>query len=131
MATREHRVRWLIVMLACVESGWLLFDGLRALITGDYVTPTSGPHAGQLGPWATVVSGVGLDPRATLVKLVHVGLGASGLVAAVGFALRISWGWTGVLGCAVLGLWYLPIGTTLGVVQIGLLLLPSVRHARG
>jgi len=37
--------------LAAVEAGWMLFDGSRALIVGDYVTAKSGPYAGQLGPW--------------------------------------------------------------------------------
>ena len=34
-----------------------------ALIAGDYVTPSKGQYAGQLGPWARLVSAVGLEPR--------------------------------------------------------------------
>ena len=33
----------------------------------------------------------------------------------------------GMLVCAVLGLWYLPVGTVLGLIQIGLLLAPWLR----
>ena len=36
---------------------------LFALVKGDYVTPKSGPYAGQLGPWSNVVSAS--NPRAT------------------------------------------------------------------
>ncbi len=34
---------WIVVLLAFVEGGWLAFDGGHALVTGDYVTPSSGP----------------------------------------------------------------------------------------
>ena len=36
--------------LAGVEAGWMVFDGTRALVVGDYVTPSSEEHAGEPGP---------------------------------------------------------------------------------
>jgi hypothetical protein len=122
-----HGLGWLVVLLAIQEAGWLAFDGTRALLVGDYVTPSSGPHAGQLGPWSKLVAGVGLEPRSTLVKSLHVLLGAGWLAMAVCFALRLPWAWWGMLGCAVATLWYLPFGTLLSLLQIVLLLLPRVR----
>ncbi|QPP10126.1 hypothetical protein G4Z16_31055 [Streptomyces bathyalis] len=59
---------WTVVAMVAVTGGWMLFDGLHALVTGDFVTPSSGTHAGRLGPWADLVSGIGLDPRSLLVK---------------------------------------------------------------
>jgi hypothetical protein len=41
---------------------------------------------------------------------------------AVCFALRVPWARPAMLVCAVLGLWYLPFGTLLSLVQIVLLL---------
>ena len=32
-------VRWLIVLMALTESGWMALDGGRALLAGDSVTP--------------------------------------------------------------------------------------------
>jgi hypothetical protein len=122
-----HRLGWVVLVLAFIEAGWLAFDGGRALVVGDYVTPTSGQYAGELGPWANVVSAIGIDPRSTLMKSIHVGLGTAWLAVIVCFALRMPWAWSGMLVCAVLGLWYLPFGTLLGVIQIVLLLLPPVR----
>lgn len=119
--------RWIILAAAVLEFGWLTGDGSRALLVGDYVTPTSGPYAGQLGPWAHVVSAVGVEPRSTLMKCVHLGLGVGGLMAAAGFALRRRRAWSALFVAALLGLWYLPVGTLLGVIQVGLLLLPAVR----
>ena len=115
------RLAWVVIVLAILEAGWLAFDGTRALTIGDYVTPKSGPHAGQLGPWSKVVAAVGIEPRSTLMKSIHLGLGAAWLVVTACYAMRIPWAWTGMVVCAVLGLWYVPIGTVLSVAQLILL----------
>jgi hypothetical protein len=120
-------IRWVVLALALVEGGWLAFDGGRALVVGDYVTPRSGAHAGQLGPWSRVVSAVGIEPRSTLMKSIHLAIGATWLVVTACFVLRLSWAWSAMLVCAVLGLWYLPFGTLLSLIQIVLLLLPAMR----
>ncbi len=122
-----HWLGWIVLTLAFIEGGWLAFDGGRALVVGDYITPSSGPFAGQLGPWSKVVSAVGIEPRSTLMKLIHLGLGLMWLGVMVCFALGISWAWAGMLVCAILGLWYLPLGTVLSALQIMLLLLPQLR----
>lgn len=93
-----------IVLLAVLEGGWLLFDGLHSLITGDYVTPSSGPHAGQLGPWSYVVAAIGIAPRSTLMMSIHVVLGGAWLVAILGFVRKVGWAWTGMFICAVAAL---------------------------
>jgi len=112
----------IVLLLALLEAGWLAFDGSRALIVGDYVTPRSGPHAGQLGPWSKLVAAVGIEPRSTLMKTIHVGLGVAWLAVAVAYAVGESWAARGMLVCAILGLWYLPIGTVLSLAQVVLLL---------
>jgi len=122
-----HWLGWIVVLLAFVEGGWLAFDGGHALVKGDYVTPSSGTYAGQLGPWSKLVSAVGIKPRSTLMKSIHLGLGLLWVVMIVCFLLRVPWAWQGMLICAVAGLWYLPFGTLLSVIQLVLLLLPSVR----
>lgn len=122
-----HRLGWVVLVLAFIEAGWLTFDGGRALVVGDYVTPRSGQYAGQLGPWAKIVSAVGIEPRSTLMKSIHLVLGVGWLGVMVCFAMRLPWAWSGMVVCAALGLWYLPFGTLLSVVQIVLLLLPVLR----
>ena len=117
----------IVLLLAVIEAGWLAFDGSRALIVGDYVTPRSGPHAGQLGAWSKLVAAVGIEPRSALMKVVHLGLGLAWLVVAGSFAAGQAWGAKGMMVCAVLGLWYLPIGTALSLAQIVLLLVLRTR----
>lgn len=124
-----HWLRWIVLLLAFVEGGWLAFDGGRALIVGDYVTPSSGAYAGQLGPWSKLVSAAGIGPRSTLMKSIHLVLGVIWLTVMIGFALRLPWAWSGMLACAIASLWYLPFGTLLSLIQIVLLLLPPVRSS--
>ncbi len=119
---------WILLLLALFEGGWLAFDGGRALLIGDYVTPSSGEYAGQLGPWADLVAAAGIPPRSTLMKSIHLGLGLAWLVAAAAFAGGRSWSRRGLLTCAVASLWYLPFGTLLAAVQF-ILLRRSGRHA--
>jgi len=63
------------------------------------------------------------------MKGIHLGLGLAWLVVMVCFAIRLPWAWSGMLACAILGLWYLPFGTLLSIGQVVLLLLPAVRAA--
>lgn len=111
-----------ILALALLQGGWLAFDGGRALLAGDYFTPSSGPGAGKLGPWSRIVSALGLEPRSTLIKCLHLFLGAAWLAAAALFALFPGAGWWAVLLCSICSLWYLPIGTVASLVVIVLLM---------
>jgi hypothetical protein len=120
-------LKWIVLALALFQGGWLVFDGSRALIVGDYVTPTSGSRGGQLGPWSRIVSAVGLEPRSTFIKCVHICWGIAWLVAMAIFAVRPASGWRLAFCCAVATLWYLPIGTVVSIIIIALLLTPQLR----
>jgi len=102
---------WIIVILVTFTAGWMLFDGTRALITGDYVTPGTGEYAGQLGPWSELVKAIGIEPRSTLMKSIFVTYGLVALVVAVCFAHGLSWSRRTMIIVCILGLWFLPIGT--------------------
>jgi hypothetical protein len=120
-------IKWIVLALALLQGAWLLFDGGRALITGDYVTPSAGSRAGQLGPWSRIVLAGGLEPRSTFVKCVHVFLGVAWLVGLAAFAMRPAPGWWILLCCGVATLWYLPIGTFVSIIVVALLLTPQLR----
>ena len=99
----------------------MTFDGSRALIVGDYITPASRP--GELGPWHYAVEAIGLGPRSTLMKLLFVLFGLAWLVVAIGLARRATWAPRAALILAIATLWYAPVGTVAGVVQIALFLI--------
>ena len=117
---------WVILGLVVFTAGWMLFDGMRALIVGDFVTPKTGEYAGQLGPWSNLVSAVGIEPRSTLIKSIFVVYGLLALSIAVSFALRLSWARGALISVCLLGLWYLPFGTVANVIALILLFIIRV-----
>ncbi|MCA9291118.1 MAG: hypothetical protein KDA25_08315 [Phycisphaerales bacterium] len=121
-------MRWTIIALGLFIGAWLAFDGGRAIIVGDYVTPASGRFAGQLGPWSRLIAAIGLDPRSMPVKALHVVVGAGWIILAVAFMLRRPWASPMLMAWCVATLWYLPWGTLIGLVVLGLL---ALLHGRG
>ena len=119
---------WLACAPVAVTAGWMLADGARAILVGDYVTPSAGPYAGQLGPWADLLAAVGLNPRSTAVKVLHVTYGATTLVAITRFLRRRPSAGAHLRVAAFAGLWYLPFGTVLNGVALALLSLPAMRR---
>lgn len=121
----------MVVALAVVVSAWWVFDGGRALLIGEYVTPQRGPYAGELGPWADLVESVGIDPHATGMKLFFVVTGAVWFATALAYVLR-PWLWRWLVLFAILSIWYLPVGTVAGALQLVLLVwLHPVTEAQG
>jgi O-antigen/teichoic acid export membrane protein len=126
---------WLSLLLITSSASWMLFDGTRALILGDYVTPQTGEFAGQLGPWSNMVQAIGLDPRSIWMKLIFVIHGIATLTIVVCYLLNKPWARRALLAAMLLGLWYLPIGTLVNLIALILLLLtrskampPRPRH---
>lgn len=115
--------KWIIVVLAVLNFGFMTFDGSRGLIVGDYVRPETGEYAGKLGPWSNVVSTVGIDPESTLMKSIFLVWGAIGLVLSVSLAMNVNNAAKYLLVLSVLSLWYLVPGTVLSLIQIILLLI--------
>lgn len=122
-----HTLKWIVLALALFQGGWLAFDGGRALVVGDYLTPSSGPRAGLLGPWSGIMSALGVEPRSTPIKCLHLVLGIAWLVGLIILVLRPPTGWWVMLGCAAVSHWHLPVGTLLSLIVIALLLTPQIR----
>jgi hypothetical protein len=117
-------LRGCIIFLALGPGLFMTFDGLHALILGDYLTRTTGPFAGQLGPWSGLVSAVGIAPRSTMMKIIFVVFGLAWLGAIAGFLRRTRRSTCTLAALAVATLWYLPVGTLMSaLVLIGLVLL--------
>lgn len=125
--TSLHWTVWIVVALVLLNGGWMTFDGGRALLVGDYITPKTGPHAGMLGPWSRLVQAAGIGPRSTPMKTTFLVYGMLHVGAAVAFVLGLSSAWVVLLALAVLGLWYMPFGTLINLIVIVLLLLPTLR----
>jgi hypothetical protein len=106
-------------------------DGARALMVGSYITPGSGEHAGQLGPWARLVRSVGIPPESTGMKTAFVVFGAAWLGVGIGLAVQAEWAWIVAIVLAVCTVWYLVPGTVISIAVLVLLLTPAGRRALG
>jgi hypothetical protein len=116
-------IKWIIVFMSLINSGYMTFDGLRALITGDYIRPKTGEYAGQLGPWTKLAEKIGVDPMSTLMKSIFVLFGIVGLVLTVAFAIGTDGSWKAMLVFNICSSWNLFFGTASSVLQILLLIL--------
>lgn len=118
----------MIVALSLLNSGYMAYDGFRALTKGDYVRPESGEYAGQLGPWSKLVQSVGIDPMSSLMKIIFVVFGLAGIFITICFVLDLSWAWKAMLIFNIACCWNLLFGTASSIIQIILLLvLRSIR----
>jgi hypothetical protein len=122
-------LRLVIILLAFVEAGLMAFDGTRALVVGEFITPKSGPYAGQVGPWRFIVQRVGVNPTGTPMKVAFAVIGWAWLTIAAGFAAGQPWSLPAMLAAAIATVWFLPFGTVFSVVQIVLLLVLRSRAA--
>jgi len=113
---------YLITFLILTNAGYMIFDGIHAFATGDYVTPKSGAYAGQLGPWSKAVEAVGLEPPSNFVKGFFIFQGVVTLALLACYLLRLKWAKTALKIAAVAELWYLPMGTINGTLVLVLLL---------
>ncbi|MBS1774347.1 MAG: hypothetical protein JST82_15935 [Bacteroidetes bacterium] len=119
-------IKWIIIFLAVLNFGFMIFDGSRALATGDYIRPTSGTHAGQLGPWKNVVEKIGIDPESNTMKVIFVIWGIVGMCITIAFIMGKPWAWKAMIIMNVCSLWYAMMGTISSTLQIVLLIVTKL-----
>lgn len=109
--------------MSFMNAGYMVFDGTKAIITGDYIRPKTGEYAGQLGPWAKLVEKIGIDPMSAFMKSIFIIWGLTGLILTACFAMNLPWGWKAVLIYNICSVWYLFMGTASSILQIILLVI--------
>ena len=119
-------MKWIIVFLAVLNFGYMAFDGARALVTGSYITPSSGEYKGRLGPWSKAVSAIGIEPEGTPMKTLFVIWGVAGLVITILFLKDPARYKTALLVANLCSLWYAMAGTASSLIQVILLWLMKV-----
>lgn len=119
--------KWIVIILATLNFGYMTYDGSRALIVGDYLRPQSGEYAGELGPWANVVQSIGIQPESDLMKYIFLLWGTLGLVVTVSYAMKVTQAGKALLLLNVFSLWYMIAGAISSIIQIIILLLLNKR----
>jgi hypothetical protein len=98
----------LITILAFLNGGYMLLDGLYVMMKGKYIGPE------KPGPWASIFEKFGVD----VFKLgpLFIIFGVLWLVWLYGLWTSQSWAHTfGIVVC-ILTLWYLPVGTLFSLI---------------
>jgi hypothetical protein len=123
-------LRLIIILLSFLNAGYMAFDGGRALIKGDYIRPSDGEYAGQLGPWTNIVSAAGIDPMSSLMKSIFLLFGIYGLISVVVFIFNPRPGRKLLLAFSILTLWNLMFGTLSSILVILVLLIQARKSAQ-
>jgi len=109
---RPRAVVAIVSTIPVVVGGYMLFDGMHALLLGRFFGP-------GIGPWGFLVSLVGVDPTSMAAPFVVEG--SLWLFFLISGFYRRWWAWYGRVFTAIATLWYLPLGTVLTLVQVMLL----------
>ena len=99
-------LRFLILLLATLEAGWIAFDGAHALATGRYLRPRIGSFRAGTGSWTQVASALGVPARTSKAKWALIGFGAGWLILIVAYARGAAAAWWGMLIAALAATWY-------------------------
>jgi len=104
----------LISLLGFINGGYMLLDGIFAMVKGKYIGPE------KPGPWATLFDK--LDINVFKLGPLFIVFGLAWLLFIVALWTGQSWAYGLGLLVAVLTLWYLPVGTLLSVIVLIILL---------
>ncbi len=108
-------VKIILLLLALLNGGWMLFDGLHVLKKGKYFGPE------EPGVWSKIVASLGINPFS--IGPVFVVLGLFWFLSVGVLLASISWGWLALMVTASATLWYVKVGTAISMIVIVLLLI--------
>ncbi len=110
------RVAWLIFTLSLILGSWMVFDGARKLATGLY----TGEDTVGLGPWASIVSILGINPAD--MAIIFILLGTVWIVNGVIVVIGGPWRYERVIAMSLITLFYLVPGTLVSIATLALAL---------
>ena len=112
-------VNMILALLAALNGGWMLFDGIHVLRFCKYF------GSDIPGPWRLLPQALGIDPFS--FGPVFVVLGFGWLASAIGIVVSpILFFWP-LLVIALLTLWYIKVGTTLSLIALAILVFKTVQ----
>src|SRR6266851_178924 len=103
-----------ISILSFILGAWLIFDGTRKLVTGYY----TGEQTIGLGPWATLVSAIGIRPSDMAFPFLFLGVLwiVNGVIVLLGSSAR----YERAIAISIVTLFYAIPGTIVAIISITL-----------
>ncbi len=108
-------VKMILLILALLNGGWMLFDGLHVLKKGKYFGPE------EPGVWSKIVASLGINPFS--IGPLFIALGLFWFLSIGVLLASISWGWLALMLTATATLWYVKVGTAISIIVMVLLLI--------
>jgi hypothetical protein len=104
----------LITILALLNGGYMLLDGIYVMMKGKYIGPA------RPGPWANLFEYMNIN----VFKLgpLFIVFGLVWLIWLYSFWTNQSWSYLLGIVISVLSLWYLPFGTLFSLIILGFLI---------
>ena len=103
-----------ISILSLILGAWLAFDSARKLVTGYY----TGEQTVGLGPWATIVSAIGIRPADMAFPFLFLGVIwiVNGVIVLLGSSTR----YERAIAISIVTLFYAIPGTIISIITITL-----------
>lgn len=108
-------IKVIIILLALLNGGWMIFDGCHVIKKGKYFGPETP------GPWRKIIESCGINPFA--IGPFFVALGILWFIASIALVTGVAWGWFALFATSIATLWYIKIGTLLSIITIILLVI--------
>ncbi len=102
-----------ILILAALNGGWMIFDGIHVIQKGKYFGPTTP------GAWRLIVSKMGIDPFS--IGPFFIVLGLLWIISSIALVSGLFWGYMALVLTAVATLWYIKIGTIISILTLSCL----------
>lgn len=110
----NQKMKILLAILALLNGGYMLADGIYCLIKGKYIGPD------KPGPWANLFYKLNID--VFNLSPLFIAFGVAWLLFLAGLWTGQSWAYLAGITVSILTLWYLPIGTVVSIAVLIILL---------
>lgn len=105
----------LIIILALINGGYMLIDGIYVMTKGKYIGPP------KPGPWAELF--YKFDVNVFKLGPLFIIYGIVWIVFLIGVLTNQSWAYMLGIIISIASLWYLPVGTLLSIAVLLILIL--------
>lgn len=108
-------IKVVIILLAVLNGGWMIFDGCHVIKKGKYFGPPTP------GVWSKIIASIGINPFS--LGPFFIGLGFLWLISSIGVVTGMPWGWLALFATSIATLWYIKVGTAISIIMLVLLVI--------
>ena len=108
-------IKVVIILLAALNGGWMIFDGCHVIKKGKYFGPATP------GAWSKIIEGIGINPFS--IGPFFIALGLLWFISSIAVVTEMPWGWLALLSTSIATLWYIKVGTVISIITLVLLVI--------